>query len=151
MTILIVPLTLSGLVMVTVSMVVVGAILLSDGRLELKENDAAIPGIVQNTRSTKFEQSKGCRDNKRPLLGSGPLTSEEWCFLCSPCRWPRTQQWNASCHRSATTAQKEERCFLCCPCRYAISSISLLLGVHDRGLVHIVCIYIFKKVKLSRA
>jgi uncharacterized Tic20 family protein len=29
-------LTLSGLVMVTVSMVVVGAILLSDGRLELK-------------------------------------------------------------------------------------------------------------------
>jgi hypothetical protein len=44
---------------------------------------------------------------KGTLLGSGPQTTEEWCFLCSLL----SNSWTATA----------ERCFLCGPCRDVIS------------------------------
>jgi hypothetical protein len=52
-----------------------------------------------------------------PLLGSGPLTPEEWCFL----RGPLNNNWTA----------REERCFLCSACWDYITGSSC---DYERGL-----------------
>jgi hypothetical protein len=64
-----------------------------------------------------FAQRKKCGNNSRPLLGSGPSTTEECGFLRSPCRSLRTQQWiRYAIARNYYTAT-DERCFQCGPCR----------------------------------